>query len=186
MPTRPAAFLDRDGTVIEHVHYLCDPAKVRLIAGAAQAIRTLGEHGYASVIVTNQSVIGRGMLTEEGLAEVHDVMVRQLADEGARLDGIYYCPLAPTVKDRRVVEDPDRKPGPGMLLRAARDLDLDVARSWMIGDTISDALAGRNAEVRGTIIVRTGDGADVDADDPAIDAVAPDLIAAARLILDQG
>lgn len=154
--TGPAVFLDRDGTVIEHVHYLADPAEVRLIPGAAESLRRLREAGYALVIVTNQSAIGRGMITVEQLGRVNDEMVRQLADRGVTLDGIYYCPEAPTVDDPSTITHHDRKPGPGMLLRASSELGLDPASSWMIGDMISDVLAGINAGCKGSLMVRTG------------------------------
>jgi D-glycero-D-manno-heptose 1,7-bisphosphate phosphatase len=85
-------------------------------------------------------------------------MNRQLAAEGVSVDAIYYCPEAPAHEDRTVVEHDDRKPGPGMLIRAARELDLDLGRSWMVGDMISDILAGINARCRGSILVRTGKG----------------------------
>ena len=101
------------------------------------------------MLVTNQSAIGRGMLTEDRLDLIHDEMNRQLAAAGAALDAIYYCPEAPAGDDRTVVEHPDRKPGPGMLLRAAAELGLDLGASWMVGDMISDVLAGLNAGCRG-------------------------------------
>jgi D-glycero-D-manno-heptose 1,7-bisphosphate phosphatase len=181
---RPAVFLDRDGTIIEHVHYLRDPAEVRLLPGAADALKRLADAGFARVVVTNQSAIARGMLTVEGLALVHDEMNRQLAEAGAAVDAIYYCPDAPAGDDRTAVDSVDRKPGPGMLLRAADDHGLDLAASWMIGDMISDVLAGRNAGCRGSILVRTGAEsvaaeAALGPGDPAVD----DLIAAADLIL---
>jgi D,D-heptose 1,7-bisphosphate phosphatase len=184
-PGRPAVFLDRDGTVIEHVHYLCNPEEVRLIPGVAEAIRRLQSRGYACVIVTNQSVVGRGMLTEEGLEGIHQVMHRQLAEHGVALDGLYFCPTAPVQADPLTIEHPDRKPAAGMLLRAAGELQLDLSRSWMIGDSLSDVLAGQNAGCRGSILVRTGRGAEVDATHPAIDHVAKDLSGAADLIVDQ-
>jgi D-glycero-D-manno-heptose 1,7-bisphosphate phosphatase len=180
---RPAVFLDRDGTVIEHVHHLADPAKVALIPGAAEGIQLLQSHGFACVVVSNQSVVGMGLLTLEGLEEIHDVMHRMLADEKVKLDGVYFCPIAPASNDRSSIEHPDRKPGPGMLLRAARQMDLDVMRSWMIGDMQSDMLAGRNACCRGTILVRTGKGNELNPSDPAIDHVADNLLAAARWII---
>ena len=152
---RPAVFLDRDGTVIEHVHYLSDPALVRLLPGAAEALTRLRRAGFARVLVTNQSAIGRGMLTEERLDQIHAEMNRQLAAAGATLDAIYYCPDAPAGDDRTVVEYPDRKPGPGMLLRAAADLKLDLGASWMVGDLISDVLAGLNAGCR-SILLESG------------------------------
>jgi D,D-heptose 1,7-bisphosphate phosphatase len=149
---RPAVFLDRDGTIIEHVPYLCDPALVRLLPEAAEALKELHRAGFALVLVTNQSAIGRGMLTENRLEQIHTEMRRQLAACGATIDGIYYCPVAPGSDNRSLVEHPDRKPGPGMLLRAAADLQLDLAASWMVGDLISDVWAGLNAGCRSILL----------------------------------
>lgn len=178
----PAVFLDRDGTIIELVHHLNDPADVKLIDGAGDAIRRMRDAGYPVVIVTNQSVIGRGKLTVEGLAEVHVEMNRQLAPFGAQIDDIYFCPLAPTQKDSTVIEDRMRKPGPGMLQDAAADLGLDLAASWMVGDTVSDMLAGQNAGCR-SLLVKTGYGSNVADNHPAVAAVAPTLVEAAEIIL---
>ena len=152
---RPAIFLDRDGTVIEHVHYLSDPALVRLLPGVAEALRRFRRAGFARVLVTNQSAIGRGMLTTEQLDQIHAEMNRQLAAHGATIDAIYYCPDAPVGDDLTMVENPERKPGPGMLLRAAADLQIDLGVSWMIGDLISDVLAGQNAGCR-SILLESG------------------------------
>jgi len=154
---RPAAFLDRDGTIVELVHHLKDPADIRLIDGAGPAIARLRDAGWCVVVVTNQSVIGRGKLSEAGLEDIHAEMRRQLARHGADVDGIYFCPLAPTIKDPTVVEDVMRKPGPGMLQQAAAEMGLDLTASWMVGDTVSDLLAGRNAGCR-SALVRTGYG----------------------------
>lgn len=182
---RPAVFLDRDGTLIEPVPYLADPEKVRLLPGAATALRRLRFAGFACVLVTNQSAIGRGWMTEEDYEAVAEALDGRLRGEGIKLDGTYYCPVAPEGSDRRTVEHPDRKPGPGMLLRAARELRLDIARSWMVGDMLSDALAGRNAGCKGTILVRTGeDGEGHEAvSDPAVDHLVADLTEAAKVIL---
>ena len=153
---RPAVFLDRDGTIIEHVHYLSDPRKVCLLPGAASAIQRLRDAGFVCVVVTNQSAIGRGMITEADLALIHDEMNRQLADAGTKVDAIYFCPEASLGDDRRAIEHADRKPGPGMLFRAAEELRLDLDASWMVGDMVSDVLAGINAGCRGSVLVRTG------------------------------
>ena len=182
---KPAIFLDRDGTVIEHVHHLTRPEEVRLIPGAADAIRQLQALGFACVIVTNQSVIARGMLSVEGLKRVHDEMNRQLAAQGVRLDGLYYCPAAPAGVDGITADHADRKPSPGMLLRAARELSLDLCRSWMIGDTQSDVLAGRNAGCLASVLIRTGQGVGLTAADTGADYLADDLPAAARLIAER-
>lgn len=179
---RPAIFIDRDGTIIEQVHYLSDPAKVRLIPGAADAIGLLKSIGFVCVVVTNQSAIGRGLLTVEMLNRIHEEMHLQLREGGVQLDAVYHCPVAPEVSDRTTVEHPDRKPGPGMVLRAAGEMGLSIAGSWMIGDMLSDMLCGRNAGCGGTILVRTGNGIDVAADHMAVDYAADDLFAAARLI----
>ena len=181
---RPAVFLDRDGTLIELVHHLADPAAVRLVPGAGAAVRRLAEAGFVTVVVTNQSVIGRGLLTEAGLADIHTAMHALLAAEGAAVDHLYFCPTAPVTKDPTVIEDPMRKPGPGMLLQAARDHGLDLAASWMVGDTVSDILAGRHAGCR-TVLVRTGYGTRDDGARDIADAVAPDVGAAADIILNQ-
>ena len=179
---KPAAFLDRDGTIIELVHHLTDPGDVRLIKGAGAAIKRLRAAGWSVIVITNQSVIGRGKLTEAGLAQVHDEMNAQLAAEGTEVDAIYFCPLAPTQKDQRVIEDPMRKPGPGMLLQAAEDHGLSLASSWMVGDSLSDVLAGKNAGCR-SLVVRTGYGDQVTTD---FDAEAPTLAEATDIILNEG
>lgn len=183
---RRCVFLDRDGTLIEHVHYLSNPREIRLLPGAAASLQRLHEAGYACVVVTNQSQIGRGWMTEDRLREIHDEMNRQLAAQGAWVDAIYYCPEAPAGDDRTVIEHGDRKPGPGMLCRAARDMGLDLAVSWMVGDMISDVLAGINAGCRGSILVRTGKGLSDDETRLAAEYHnAADLPAAVELILDR-
>ena len=180
---KPAVFLDRDGTLIEHVHYLSDPALVRLLPGAAEALKKLRRAGFAIVLVTNQSAIGRGMFTEDRLDQIHTEMRRQLAACGATIDAIYYCPVAPASDSRSVVEHPDRKPGPGMLLRAASDLKLDLSASWMVGDLISDVFAGLNAGCR-SILVESGQAVPKDVDVLEGRAlVLPDLAAATAAIL---
>jgi histidinol-phosphate phosphatase family protein len=181
---RRAVFFDRDGTLIEHVHYLSDPRDVRLLPGAAEALQRFRGAGFACVVVTNQSAIGRGMLTEARLHEIHDEMSRQLAAEGVAVDAIYFCPEAPAGGDRTAVEHGDRKPGPGMLIRAAGEMGLDLASSWMVGDMISDVLAGINAGCQGSILVRTGQGlTDAEARIEANYRTADGLLDAADLIL---
>ena len=182
---KPAVFLDRDGTIIKLVHYISDVADVALIDGAAEAIARLRGLGSAVIVVTNQAGIGKGRYTEADFWRVQREMDRQLAARGATVDAVYFCPLVGTIEDMTVVEHEERKPGAGMLRRAAREHGLDLARSWMVGDALSDMHAGRNAGCRGTILVRTGYGGKV-ADRPdAADDVVDDLAAAAEVILRQ-
>ena len=180
---KPAVFLDRDGTLIEHVHYLSDPVDVQLVRGAAQAVRALREAGYLCVIVTNQSAVGRGLLTLRELYRVNQEVIRQLSEEGATIDGWYFCPVVPRTSDRITVEHPDRKPGPGMLLRAAREMSIDLPRSWMIGDMISDAVAGQAAGCKARILVRNGVGDNGSVDHPAVSYVVDDIQDAVELML---
>lgn len=179
---RPAIFLDRDGTIIRQVHHLVDPDRVELLPGAADAINVFRDAGYVCVVITNQSVIGRGMLTEAGLEAVNQRMYEQLAEYAAVLDGVYFCPAAPAKNgDRTTIENPDRKPGPGMLLRAAKQMNLDLSASWMIGDMASDMLAGKNAGCKGSVLVRTGNAKE--SDSQYADHVALTLMNAAQQIL---
>ena len=135
-------------------------------------------------MVTNQSAIGKEVITVEQYELVNDEMVRQLAAEGLAMDGVYYCPEVPIGDDRNVVTHVDRKPGPGMLLRAGRDLGLDLSTSWMIGDMISDVLAGINAGCQGSLLVETGKTFGVDDAPSGLDpTIVADLSAAADVIL---
>ena len=150
MTTR-AVFLDRDGTIIEDTSYVDDPAKVRLLSGVADAIRRFGDASYLVVIVSNQSGVARGMFDEATLSAVHQRVDELLAERGATLDGAYYCPYLDsaeaTVETYR--RDSDlRKPKPGMLLQAAEELNIDLERSWMIGDSSRDIEAGKRAGCR--------------------------------------
>lgn len=153
-PGKPAIFLDRDGTLIEDVPYLRDPKAVRLVPDAAKTLQRFRDAGFACVITTNQSGVGRGMMSKADLARVHDAFLSDLAAQGASVDAIYHCPTKPSITDRRTIEDLNRKPGPGMLWQAAMDLGLDVHRSWMIGDMVSDILAGRYAGCAGSVWLR--------------------------------
>lgn len=181
---RPAVFLDRDGTVIEHVHHLHRVEDVRLERGAATAIAGLRRAGFLAVLATNQSVVGRGLLSPEGLDAIHASMLEALAreDPEARLDAIYWNPHTPSAGG--VEPHPDRKPGPGMLLRAAAELGIELASSWMVGDSISDVIAGRRAGCRGAILVRTGLGEQAAQSADSETILASSLAEAARLILE--
>ena len=149
MPKRRAVFLDRDGTLMEEVNYCNDPATVQAIPGAGETLSLLREQGWLTVIVTNQSGLAKGLITPAQYDAVNAELLRQL-DGG--IDAIYFCADHPDQPTER------RKPQPGMLLEAAIDLEIDLARSWMIGDKPIDVACGRNAGCR-TMLVRTGYGA---------------------------
>jgi D-glycero-D-manno-heptose 1,7-bisphosphate phosphatase len=153
-----AVFLDRDGTINEEVGYLDRIEKLRLIPGAAEAIRLINESGMKAIVVTNQSGVARGILAESFVAEIHARLRKMLRAEGAFLDGVYYCPHHPSEGLGDYLRTCDcRKPAPGLLLRAAEELQLDLTRSYMVGDTLKDIEAGTRAGVKG-ILVRTGYG----------------------------
>lgn len=156
---RPAVFLDRDGTLITALGYLADPAELELVPGAGAALARLGAAGFARVLVTNQSGIARGLLDEAALAAVHARLAEALAREGGALELVLSCPHHPEigVPPYRLACG-CRKPEPGLILEAARRLDLDLARSWVVGDAARDLEAGRRAGVPGLVLVRTGKG----------------------------
>jgi histidinol-phosphate phosphatase family protein len=141
---RPAVFLDRDGTLIHDRHYLSDPAGVELLPGAGEAIARLNRAGRFVVLVTNQSGIGRGWFSEDDYQAVHRRLLELLAEQGARPDADYHCPLSPDAPDPGAM----RKPGPGMFLRAAREHGLDLAASWYVGDRDRDVAPARELGVR--------------------------------------
>jgi D-glycero-D-manno-heptose 1,7-bisphosphate phosphatase len=172
-----AAFLDRDGTINEEVGYLRNPADLRLIPGAAAAIKRLNDSGIKVVLVTNQSGIARGYFSEALLLEIHDRLEQMLRDEGARLDAVYYCPHHPSEGNSHYTRDCDcRKPGTGLIDRAARDLNIDVKHSYVVGDKWSDVELGRRAGAY-SVLVRTGYGAVDEGNARPSHQVDPDFIA---------
>jgi D-glycero-D-manno-heptose 1,7-bisphosphate phosphatase len=182
-PVKPAIFLDRDGTLNEEVDYLSDPEQLVLIPGAAAAVARLNALGVPVVVVTNQSGIGRGKYGWQDFAAVMKRMEKLLALENARIDAVYASPHHEhALGEYAVVDHPERKPNPGMLLRAAEEHGFDLSRSWMVGDKALDLEAGRRAGCR-VALVRTGYGSRVDGS--AADLVAEDLPEAVELILSQ-
>ncbi len=158
MASRPALFIDRDGTLTEEVGYVNHPRRLRLLPRSAEAVRRLNRAGVAAVVATNQSGIARGYFSDEVLQAVNDEMVRQLKQAGAYLDGIYVCPHHPGEGEPPWRADCDcRKPRPGLLLRAAADLGLDLGASGVVGDKPSDLVAARAVGAR-AILVLTGYG----------------------------
>jgi D-glycero-D-manno-heptose 1,7-bisphosphate phosphatase len=179
---RPAVFLDRDGTLIEDRHYLRDPDQVQLLPGAAEAVRRLNAAAIPVVVVTNQSGIARGLLTEADYAATVGRLDELLAAAGARLDGHYHCPHLPDVTGPCDC----RKPGPLLYEHAARDLDLDLAASWWVGDRERDLGAADRFGGR-AILVLTGAGPDESRQARDVPrTVAADLSAAVARILDAG
>ena len=158
MKKQPAVFLDRDGTINEQMGYINHISRFILLPEAAQAIRTLNEQHIPVVVVTNQSGLARGYFPPSLLDEVHAKMERQLAEEGAYIDGLYICPHHPEAKEKQYRKDCNcRKPKTGLLEQAAADLGLDLQRSFMVGDRWSDLKCG--ARVGGTpVLVLTGYG----------------------------
>ncbi len=175
-----AVFLDRDGTLNVEKEYLSDPAKLEILPGTGPALRRLMDAGFLLLIVTNQSGIGRGLYTLDDMRAVNARLCAELAQDGVRFEKIYFSPEHPAHPGR------GRKPSPQFLLDARAEFDLDLTRSYMVGDKLLDVLCGRNAGVKHSILVRTGYGARVE-QESAADLkeawVVEDLAAAAAAIL---
>lgn len=155
--TRSAVFLDRDGVLLPDVFPPLDPAIIELYPYAATAVARLQKAGFTTVVVTNQTGVARGMISEDDVASAHSRIQELLANgDGGQIDRFYYCPHHPRAnvpEYQKVCEY--RKPSPGMLLQAAQDLDIDLASSHLIGDRISDIIAGQRVGCR-TVQVQTG------------------------------
>lgn len=150
-----AIFLDRDDTLIEDPGYINKPEQVKLLDGAAEALIEFSAMGYKTVVVSNQSAVARGMVTEKVLGDIHKRLQQLLAEEGAYLDKIYYCPFHPEGVVAKYRKESDcRKPNPGMLLTAAKEMDIDLEQSWMIGNGVIDIEAGLRAGCKTILIKR--------------------------------
>jgi D-glycero-D-manno-heptose 1,7-bisphosphate phosphatase len=151
---RRAVFIDRDGTLSEEVGYINHPSRFLLFPYAAAAVKLLNDQEWLAVIITNQAGVARGYFDEAMIQTVHDNLKLELQSAGARIDGIYYCAHHPSVGEPPYRQDCDcRKPKPGLIKRAAADLDIDVQQSWMIGDRYSDIELARNAGVRAALVL---------------------------------
>jgi D,D-heptose 1,7-bisphosphate phosphatase len=155
---RPAVFLDRDGTIIRQTDYPRRESDLKILSGAAKAIKILNQLGYFVVIVSNQPVVARGLITLREAKRLNRVLAVRLKKLGAVIDASYLCPHHPqaNVKKYRIVCT-CRKPAPGMILQAAREHNLDLKKSFMVGDSTQDVQAGNRAKVK-MILVRTGHG----------------------------
>ena len=152
-----AIFLDRDGTINKYVGFLRNIDVFELLDGVAEAIKKINESGYLTIVVTNQPVIARGEVSFEELDEIHNRMETLLGKAGAYIDGLYYCPHHPHKgyegeRPELKIECECRKPKPGMLIKAAEDFNIDLEKSWMVGDGENDILAGKNAGCKTVLI----------------------------------
>lgn len=153
-----AVFLDRDGTLIKQVELMHEIKDLEILPGVPGAIAKLNSLGFLTVIITNQPVVARGIATPADIDKVHAELIGRLQADGAKIDSVYFCPHHPeaTLEQYRLQCD-CRKPEPGMILKGLRDLNIDPAKSFMIGDAIIDVVAGKKAGLR-TILVKSGPG----------------------------
>ncbi len=185
-----AVFLDRDGTLIENRGYICEFSQAGIFPFAAGAVRRLNRAGYRVIVVSNQSAVARGICSQEQVLALHRRLQEHFAGLGAEIAAFYHCPF---LADGSVAafrrQSPLRKPAPGMLLQAAAEHGIDLAASFMVGDSLDDIEAGRRAGCR-TVLVRTGCGSESESlflpAGPRPDHIAADLAAAAALIVDAG
>jgi D-glycero-D-manno-heptose 1,7-bisphosphate phosphatase len=187
MKKKRAVFLDRDGTLNVDVGYPRDYGQIKLYPQGVEAVRRINRAGLLALVVTNQSGVGRGLLTEPELWTLHARISESLAARGARIDGWYYCPHYPESTQAAFRKDCDcRKPRPGMGLQAARDFGLDLAGSYMIGDKVEDIEFGRAIGAT-SVLVLTGYGArsaeELRGRTDGPTCIAPDILAAVRWVL---
>ena len=179
----PAVFVDRDGVINEEVELLHREDDFKLISGSLQAIKKLNDSSLPVVVFSNQTVVARGMVSEEFVQKINQKIVDELEKIGGHLDAVLYCPHSPKADlEEYRLDCPWRKPKPGMLYEAADKLNLDLKNSWVIGDTARDVLAGQTAGAK-TIIVQTGHKGEDQLFDAKPDYICDDLKAALELIV---
>lgn len=172
-----AIFLDRDGTMAIDVPYCSRPEDFELFPNTARAIKLLNEHDYKVIVITNQSGVARGYFTEDTLGRIHQKMLGKLAEEGARIDGIYYCPHHPNDNCEC------RKPKPKMVMQAVSEHDIDLKQSFMVGDKPLDIQLGKNVGCRTVLIPANTGETEVEPGSP--DYTASDLLQAVLWIINQ-
>ena len=181
MKKNTAVFLDRDGTINEEVGYLDSLDKFKIIPSAYEAIRLINESGMKVVVISNQAGVAKGFFTEDFVKITHEHLENALRQKGAYIDNFYYCPHHPTEGIEPYRKDCKcRKPAPGMLLRAAQDLNIDLTKSYLVGDRFRDMEAAKKAGVKG-VLVKTGYGQELlqdDGPDKATEEGKPDFITA--------
>jgi len=172
-----AVFIDRDGTIAKDVPYCSRPEDFELLPRVAEGIKSVNEHGFKVVVITNQSGIARGYFTEETLAKIHDKMRRELAKQGVHIDAIYYCPHHPDDNCEC------RKPKPKMLLQAASDLNVDLGQSYVIGDNDMDIEMGKNVGCKTILIGDKAKQREMNKQTPCPDYTASSVSAAAQWVI---
>lgn len=183
---KSAIFWDRDGTLIDDPGYLRDVEKIRVLPGAASALRKLSAAGFENIIASNQSGVARGLMDEATVQAINNRLREMLELEGASIEAVYYCPYldGPEAVVEQYRQDSDlRKPKPGMLVKASLERDIDLAASWSIGDKPRDAEAGRAAGCRTILIDPSGSQTHVTTRHTAVDFVARSLEEAADIVL---
>jgi len=188
-----AVFLDRDGTINEEVGYLDSLDKFKIIPCAYEAIRLINESGMKVVVISNQAGVARGLFTEDFVKITHEHLLVTLRQKKAHIDNFYYCPHHPTEGIKLYRQNCNcRKPAPGMLLQAAQDLNIDLTKSYLVGDRFRDMEAAKKVGVKG-VLVKTGygqellqdDGPDEATEEGKPDFIAADILEAVKWILDQ-
>lgn len=185
-----AVFLDRDGTLVREVNGLTSPDQLELLPGAAQAVRELNHHGWLAILVTNQPVVAKGFCTEADIAVIHNKLDTLLGREHAYLDRVYWCPHHPEKgfageRPELKMDCDCRKPKPGMVLQAARDLNLDLTACWLVGDTTTDVETARNAGIK-SVLLGTGHAGRDDKYKTTPTASAMNLLDSVRRIMAKG
>ncbi len=179
MEKRPAVFIDRDGTIIRLIDALTSPSQLILLPGAAEAIADLNRRGFLAIGLTNQPIMEKGLLTEQGLAAIHEALQKMLAGYGAHLDAIYTCPH----RYRAEGQCECRKPGLKLLRDAQAEFPIDMENSWMVGDRLRDIETGRRAHLKTILITSNGPSDDNKFfPDTKPDYTVPDLLVAAHII----
>ena len=180
-----AAFLDRDGTIIKHVDYVYDCSQVKFIPRASEAIKLLNDNGFKVIIITNQPGVAKGYFTEETVKEINEHIQKSLVKEGAHIDKFYYCPHHAEGTIAEYAKECDcRKPKPGMIEKAVRELGIDLKGSFVIGDRAIDVEAGERAGCRTILLAdedppNSGKGANT-----ISDYVVPDLYGAVKWLME--
>jgi len=179
LSTNKAIFIDRDGTLVKEVWYLSDEKQLELKPTVPEALKMLREYGFLIVIVTNQSVIGRGIIDHEKLRVIHERLQTLLQQKGARYDHLYYCPHLPEEGCSC------RKPAPGLILKAAEDLHIDLKSSFVVGDRLMDVKAAKSLGVRCAVVISTWSSLDGDVRSWGADFIGENLLEVAEWIIRQ-